>query len=995
MTSYAGQTDDSMNAFMPEHIRQSLQRCRQQFLEADADNQQFLESLDQSLNNQLDICWGGSDYASDLCMKTPEILKTLIQNGQLTQILPKKVFQQSLSEALSTIRSGDELASVLRQFRHYHQLRIIWRDLNRIADLKETTNDLSNLADCCIDAACQWHYEQLCASLGTPYSMLAPGSEPVPQKMVVLGMGKLGAGELNLSSDIDLIFCYPSKGDVQGASRSLSNQEFFVRLSQKLIAALDAKTEDGFAFRVDMRLRPYGQSGVLVLSFAAMEQYYQEHGRDWERYAMIKARAVAGDIHRGDELLKALRPFVYRRYLDFGAIEALREMKGLIHGEVCRRNMLNNIKLGPGGIREIEFIVQSFQLIHGGRERQLQQRSLLRILTALAESNYLPKKACDELSKAYYLLRNTEHALQAVADRQTQTLPTTEQDNARLAWVMGYDSCEAFYKVLDYHRKRVSYHFEQVIRNPNVNQQSAIQPNSDWKALWSARRSHEEEVKLFQRHGFTDPKAAHRCLLSLRDSKVLGTVRCQSADRIRQFIPILLQTISHTDQPNQALTQVLPIIEAVLRRTAYLVLLIENPRALEHLVKLCSASPWVSERIARHPVLLDEFLNIGSLYAPPNQQALQEELRQQLAHIPEDDLEAQMEALRYFKMAHVLRLAAAQIEGTMPLMKESDYLTWIAEAILKEVLNIAWHHLVARYGQPMETADKPCNPGFIIVGYGKLGGIELGPGSDIDLVFIHNGGLNLSTNGEREIDNNQFFARLGQRIVHILTISTASGQLYDVDMRLRPFGNSGLLASSWLTFEKYQKNEAWTWEHQALVRARVIAGCPELAAMFAAIRSTILTADRDLDDLRQKVLDMRQKMRRNLGVKETGAGTRPDTWSAQYHFHLKQDVGGIVDIEFITQYAVLAWFHEFPSLSTWSDNIRILEELEQTQLLPVQDCKKLRCIYQTYRKTLHLRALQNLGSRVSSDQFHEERKTVIAIWDRLMQTKTLQEKVSG
>ncbi|MCK5892967.1 MAG: bifunctional [glutamate--ammonia ligase]-adenylyl-L-tyrosine phosphorylase/[glutamate--ammonia-ligase] adenylyltransferase [Endozoicomonadaceae bacterium] len=980
---------------MPEHIRQLLQRCRQQFVEAGADNKQLLESLDQSLNNQLDVCWGGSDYASDLCMRLPEILKTLIQDGQLTQILPKKVIQQSLSEILLTITSEDELASALRQFRHYHQLRIIWRDLNRLADLTETMNDLSNLADCCIDGACQWLYERLCASLGTPYGLPTPESELVPQKMVVLGMGKLGACELNLSSDIDLIFCYPCIGEVQGGSCPLSNQEFFIRLSQKLIAALDAKTEDGFVFRVDMRLRPYGKSGVLVLSFAAMEQYYQDHGRDWERYAMIKARAVAGDIGQGNELLQTLKPFVYRRYLDFGAVEALREMKRLIHCEVFRRNMLNNIKLGPGGIREIEFIVQSFQLIHGGRERQLQQRSLLRILTVLTELNYLPETVCDELSKAYYLLRNTEHALQAVADRQTQTLPVAEQDNERLAWVMGYDTCQAFHKTLDYHQKRVIYHFEKVVRDPNANQQSSIQPDSDWKALWSALCSPEEEVKLFERHGFTDPKAAHRCLLNLRDSRVLSTVRRQSADRIRQFIPILLQTISHSDQPDQALTQVLPIIEAVLRRTAYLALLIENPHALEHLVKLCSASPWISERIARHPVLLDEFLNIGSLYAPPNQQVLQEELRQQLVHIPEDDLESQMEALRYFKMAHVLRLAAAQVVGTMPLMKQSDYLTWIAEAVLKEVLSIAWHHLVARYGQPMETADKPCDPGFIIVGYGKLGGVELGPGSDIDLVFIHNGGLNLSTNGECELDNNQFFIRLGQRIVHILSTSTASGQLYEVDMRLRPFGSSGLLVSSFPTFEKYQKNEAWTWEHQALVRARVIAGCPKLGAMFEVMRSTILAADRDLNELRQKVLDMRHKMRSNLGVKETGAGTRLNTWNAKHHFHLKQDVGGIVDIEFITQYVVLAWFHEFPSLSTWSDNIRILEEMEQAQILPVQDCKKLRCIYQTYRKTLHLRALQNLGSRVSSDQFHEERKTVIAIWDHLMQTETLQKKVAG
>lgn len=983
-----------MIASMPEHIRQLLQCRRQQFAESDADNRQFLESLDQTLQNQLDTCWGGSDYASDLCLRKPALFKSLIQNGELTQTLSKKAIQQSLNEKLSIATSDDELVSVLRQFRHYHQLRIIWRDLNRLVDLTTTTNDLSNLADCCIDSACQWLYERLCVSLGTPYGMPTPEAEPVPQKMVVLGMGKLGAGELNLSSDIDLIFCYPCKGETRGVSRLLSNQEFFIRLGQKLITALDANTEDGFVFRVDMRLRPYGQSGALVLSFAAMEQYYQDQGRDWERYAMIKARIVAGDIARGGDLLLALQPFVYRRYIDFGAINALRNMKRLLYREVSRLRMLNNIKLGPGGIREVEFIVQSFQLIHGGRERRLQQRSLLSILTDLAALDYLPAEACDELSKAYHFLRNTEHALQAVADRQTQDLPVTEQDDERLAWIMGYDTSQAFKTALDHHRERVTYHFEQVVRDPDSSQQPSIQTGSDWEVLWSAQRNTEEEVKLLQQHGFTDPEAAHRRLLGLRDSKVMGAVRRQSADRIRQFIPVLLHIISGTSQPDQALARVLPIIEAVLRRTAYLVLLIENPQALIHLVKLCSASAWISERVARHPVLLDEFLNLGSLYAPPKQEALQDELRQQLAHIQDDDLESQMEALRYFKMAHMLHLAAAQVAGTMPLMKESDYLTWIAEAVLKAVLGIAWNHMVARYGQPMEAPDQHCNFGFIIVGYGKLGGIELGPRSDLDLVFIYKCDPNLSTYDEREIDNSLFFVRLGQRIFHILTTSTAFGRLYDADMRLRPSGNSGLLVSSLSAFEKYQKNEAWTWEHQALVRARVIAGCPELTAAFEEIRATLLSANRDLDVLRRTVIDMRKKMRSSLGTKGTGGGTCLGTWNAQHQFHMKRDAGGIVDIEFITQYAVLAWSHQFPALLTWSDNIRILMELEKAQLLPEEICQKLRRIYQTYRKTLHLRALQNLRSSLTSDQFHEERRTVIAIWDHLMQTKTLQEATS-
>lgn len=977
-----------MTAVMPDHIRQLLQRRRQQFAAIDADTRQLLETLDQTTRHQLDICWGGSDYAAELCQRKPELLKTLVGNGQLQQPLSKAAIQQSLNDRLPDATSEEALAATLRQFRHYHQLRIIWRDLNRLADLSETTTDLSNLADCCINSACDWLYQRLCQSFGTPYGAATPESEPVAQQMIILGMGKLGAGELNLSSDLDLIFCFPDKGETRGADRTLDNQEFFTRLGQKLIAALDTKTADGFAFRVDMRLRPYGQSGALTLSFAAMVQYYQDQGRDWERYAMIKARVVAGDTRRGDELLRNLRPFVYRRYIDFSAIDALRDMKRLIRREVSRRNMQDNIKLGPGGIREIEFIVQSFQLTYGGRELRLQEPALMKALSSLEALGHLPKTAGRELSEAYRCLRNTEHALQAVADRQTQTLPATDQEYDRLAWIMGYDDRQTFQQVLSHHRKRVTYHFARVIRDPDAKRSPGRKTGNDWEVLWSALRQPEDEVRLLQRHGFTDPETVHRRLVDLRDSKVLKTVRRQGADRIRRFMPVLLQAVSHAENPDQALNRVLPIIEAVLRRTAYLVLLIENPQALEHLVRLCAASPWISEQVARHPVLLDEFLDPGNLYTPPNQETLQDELRQQLSHIPEDDLESQMEALRYFKMAHVLRLAAAQIAGTMPLMKESDYLTWIAETILKEVLGIAWRQLTTRYGQPMATPDTPCNPGFIILGYGKLGGIELGPDSDLDLVFIHSSDANLSTNGERSINNNLFFTRLGQRIVHILSTTTASGQLYEVDMRLRPSGSSGLLVTSLPAFEKYQKHAAWTWEHQALVRARGIAGCPELASRFAQIRAATLSASRDLDELRTRILDMRRKMRDTLGTRTTGAGTRPDTWHENHQFHLKQDAGGLVDIEFITQYAVLAWSHTCPALLKWSDNIRILEELEQAGLLPARDCQQLRDIYRRYRKTLHLCALQNLHSSVPADRFQKERNAVIAIWDRLLQTNS-------
>ena len=916
-------------------------------------------------------CWTGSDFAAEQCIRYPEHLEYL-HNLPATIHNFTTHHQQQLSAALAEITTENQLMQILRRYRNREMLRIIWLDLNRRISMPTTTADLSAMADQCVQQALEWLTEDLQKTLGTPFGA-AYGEKPEPQKMVVLGMGKLGANELNLSSDIDLMFTYPHQGETLGGRRSITNQEFFIRLGQRLIKVLDSQTIDGFVFRIDMRLRPYGTSGALAMSFSAMEQYYQDQGRDWERYAMIKARAIAGDLPAGRQLLQQLHPFVYRRYIDFGSISALRDMKRMIQREVNRKGMGNNIKLGPGGIREIEFIAQSFQLIHGGRDRSLQQRSLQNILKLLKAGNYLPAVAVTELDDAYVFLRNLEHAIQAIADRQTQDLPGDSITRSRIAMSMGHQDWDDLQNTLENHKAKVVKHFEAVITDSDDSDQSEDE-NDHWHAFWQSRLTENEELKLLADAGFPEPAISRQQVLSLRDGKSITRVRRQSRERLDRFIPILLKTIAESSSQDVALNRLLPLVEAVLRRTAYLVLLMENSAALEHLIKLCIASPWIADQIAKNPVLLDEFLNLGDLYDPPQKDQLADELRQQLAHIPEDDLESQMDVLRYFKMSHVLRVAAAQVSGTLPLMKESDYLTWIAEVVLKQVVAIAWHNMTERHGYPQNNEGELCDPGFIIIGYGKLGGIELGPGSDLDLVFVHDGAINKETDGARPIDSSTFYARLGQRIIHILHTQTTSGILYETDMRLRPSGSSGLLVSSFTAFEKYQQDDAWTWEHQALVRARVVAGDSALAEKFVEVRKKVLSRKRDPELLRHDVINMRQKMREHLGSKSNNDEL----------FNLKHDSGGIVDIEFLMQYAVLNCACDYDDLSKWTDNVRISEELEKAGLISSEDAYWLMEAYKTFRMGIHQKALQNEPPLADEKMAKEYRERVTNVWQLLI-----------
>ncbi|MBU3068979.1 bifunctional [glutamate--ammonia ligase]-adenylyl-L-tyrosine phosphorylase/[glutamate--ammonia-ligase] adenylyltransferase [Aestuariicella sp. G3-2] len=946
---------------------------------------------------QLARLWVTSDYAAKIALdQTDPFLLWLGSEPYaqtLTQVemagqLALRLAEHNLDITSDGFEADDKAFDrQLRCFRRDMMLRILWRDFCRLADMTETTRDMSHLAEVTIQAAMAYHHHQLQGRFGIPMGKYSN----TPQPMVVLGMGKLGGFELNVSSDIDLIFTYPESGETQpgdtGAKRSISNQEYFIKLGQKVINSLDSVTGDGFVFRVDMRLRPYGQSGALVLNFDAMEEYYQTQGREWERYAMIKARVVSGEVmpggeQAGEQLMDLLRPFTYRRYLDFSAIDSMRDMKTLINREVQRKGISTDVKLGAGGIREIEFIVQVFQMIRGGKDVRLRERQVLLLLPLLEEEGFLPEGAAAELSDAYIFLRNTEHGIQGYQDKQTQSLPVDEPDQERLAWLMGYDSFEIFHEDLADFRVRVNAHFQDVIAEPEDSKQSD-DDFAEWEPLWPKQSGPEDVLpdlehytSQLQEKGVVEPQQVAEILLELLSSRALQTMQVDGRTRLDALMPRLLALLSELQEPAETLRRILVLVEAVVRRTAYLLLLVENPDALRQLVRLCGSSSWIADQLAQHPALLDELLDPRSLYSPPDKNALRDELRQQVLRVSWDDLEGQMETLRYFRMAHGLRVAASEVTDVLPLMKVSDYLTWLAEVILEHVLNLAWQQMVERHGRPQPVDGQP-EPDFVVVGYGKLGGIELGHGSDLDLVFIHDASAKGYSDGERSIDNQTFFTRLGQKMIHILNTQTISGKLYEVDMRLRPSGNSGLLVSSLTAFEKYQRNEAWTWEHQALTRARVVAGGERLTAEFEALRNDLLQQERDETSLKQDVVEMREKMRAHLGTKGS------EEKKAE-QFHLKQDAGGIVDIEFLVQYAVLAWSVKAPELCRWSDNIRILETLQQVGLLADEEASQLIEAYKAYRSAGHRLALQRLPGVVGGEEFQAERESVKQIWNRYL-----------
>lgn len=904
-----------------------------------------------------------SDYAETTAIRLSDWFQAALNSGNFAEPFNLAVLQAACADLLgevddstgagsyagaafsageaSSATAMTDLQKGLRIIRQRHQLWAVWRHCLGSATLEETTEACTVMADGLIDAALSRLYAWLAAERGTPMGAVSGD----PQRMVVIAMGKLGARELNLSSDVDLMFCFPERGKtseptVSSGSRKKGgelNQQFFVRLGQQLIQALDPVTEDGFVFRVDMRLRPFGGSGPLALEFSGVEDYYTTQGRDWERYALMKARPCAGDIETGQTLLDDLRSFVYRRYLDFGAIDALREMKARL---VADRKHPEDVKLGPGGIRDVEFSVQMQQMIWGGRETVLRSRRLLEVLNALPGLGHMDTAQAAMLERGYRFLRDTEHSIQAEGDRQTQRLPENDASRARLAACMDFDSYDDFLTALDGHRTAIAVVFDELLGSPEAE-------SSRGQRVWNA----PDELENLASAGFRRPQAAEEVLFGLMTARDRGAVSSEARSRLDTLMPNLIEDVLDQSDPDLALARVAPIIRAVLRRSAYLALLSENPHARAHFVELVGTSLWLAGALADHPAFFDSLLDERLLTMVPDRDELALALKTELA-VAAGDFERSLEIMREFKSHHVFNVALAELRGTLPLMRVSDALTWLAEAMLGAALTLAWNENLERF--PEHENERP----FLIVGYGKLGGIELGPGSDLDVVFIH----------DLPVSASQFLHRLIRRLLHVLTAPTYNGTLYEIDTRLRPSGNAGTMVSSLEAFVDYQNKQAWTWEHQALVRARPVAGDPDLAARFEVVRRELLGQKRDRQELSEAVQSMRERMRAQLDADEEAS-------------NLKRGSGGIVDIEFVVQYLVLAHAHDHPALTEFTDNVRILDAVEVADLLPGTAATRLKEAYLGLRAEWHRSVLDIPDTERAVQTLSRYRDDVRAIWE--------------
>ncbi len=924
-------------------------------------------ALDAELRAQLPRVWAASDFVADTCLRHPPWLDWLATAGRLHDAADRGWLAQALAESLSAEADDVQFMDALRRFRRRQLARIAWRDLAGLATIDTVLEELSLLADVCIVAACARAERELAARHGAPSSRDG-GTLP----LTVLGMGKLGGGELNFSSDIDLVFLFAEHGET-GGRRPLTHEEYFNRLARRVAQLLGTVTHEGFVYRVDLRLRPFGESGPLVVSFGAFEDYLQQHGRDWERYAYVKARPIVGG-ERFDELYRnVLRPFVYRRYLDFGVFESLRAMKELIAREVERRELEDNIKLGPGGIREIEFIVQAFQLIRGGSDPRLQSRALLRALDLLAGQKLLPAAAVSELAAAYRFLRRVENRLQERNDEQTHELPVEEVDRVRLAASMGARTWDDFAAELRGHRERVSTHFLMLGFGPAPRARTGAE--RDLERFLDADLDEERRAVLLRDSGVIDTASVLASLARLRDSAYLRRLDAAGRRRLTSLLPKLLQRIAGRDSEAVALGRVLHVVERIGGRTVYLALLNENSLALSRLVDLCAQSGFLAEQIAAFPLLLDELLDRRLIEAPPTREELAAELRGRMAGAGAEEPEHQVELLRQFQRAAVFRIAVADLSGRLPIMKVSDRLTDIAELIVQEALELAWTQITARHGLPQRDDGDGAQPaGLIVVAYGKFGGYELGYGSDLDLVFLHDSAGDIErTTGPVAVENSVFFLRLVQRLVHLLTVHSAAGRLYEVDTRLRPSGKGGLLAQSITGFEQYQRADAWTWEHQALLRARAVAGPQALRERFEVLRVDVLREAVRRNRLREDVRAMRERMRAELSRGRAGT------------FDLKQDAGGIADIEFLAQYWALHWAPRYAELVTFPDVIRQLESLASVTLVPQSTVDVLTDAYRAYRQRIHHLSLEAGGSVVPEGEFAAQRAAVRAIWNATME----------
>lgn len=903
-----------------------------------------------------------SRYAQRLIASEPTLAVDLLKN--INNPYYRNEMQSFLDSHADNIDDETTLHRVLRHLRKRVILRLAARDLSGLADLTEIMASMTDLAETTINFALKYHENWLMASarFGQPKGEKCAAT----QHLLVVAMGKLGGGELNVSSDVDLVFVYPEDGETDG-NRSISNHDFFSRLGRKLIVSLNEYTVDGYVFRVDMRLRPYGENSPLAISFATLEEYFLKQGREWERHAWIKSRVIAGSSEAGSILMEQIsRPFVYRRYLDFGAYESMRRLHAQLRKEVERREMHDNIKLGPGGIREIEFITQVFQLIRGGRDVDLCIRPTLTALKRLQKKQHLPAQAFTELTEAYYFLRKLEHRLQYLDDQQTQTLPENPEDQTLVAAAMGFSGYQNFLQQLDVHRTNVTRHFELIFAAPRKSPAHDMLANL-WQTPTKDATKTEAATTQLSTLGFTEPAKTSERLQKFYNSGFFQQLPESSQQQINALVPLFIEVVAKYPPVDITLERMLQLLENISLHTHYLALLHEHPHTLQRVAKVVSTSQWASDYLGRHPILLDELLRHDAPRKIPDWHALKKELAYQLNHAnnpKKNVIEWQMDVLRHFQHAQVFRLLVNDLEGMLLPETLSDHLTELADLVLHTVLNLAWSDLKKRHRE---------TPVFAIIGYGKLGGKELGYASDLDIIFLYE---------DDHPEASKTYTKLGQSINAWLTNHTSAGILYLTDLRLRPNGASGLLVHSTEAFAKYQHKQAWVWEHQALTRARFVTGDHRVAKNFETIRKEILCQQRNQTDLKQKILEMREKM--------LDAHPNPTTL-----FDIKHDRGGIIDVEFIVQYLVLSHACNHPELTGNIGNIALLKLAGELKLIPLEIAEAVRVAYREFRRIQHRLRLSEdsywVGStpgaeksqkstRIDADCLKEARLAVLQLW---------------
>lgn len=936
------------------------------------EDKQLVLKVDSFFLSTVAKVWACSDFVATTCIHYPEMVQDLLASGGLEKHVSPSDFRQQY-DALGSEFCHDEIlfAKQLRLFRNQQMLRIAWRDLSGLSSLHDTSGELSHLADFCLERGLAILSRIMYEKFGYPLD-----KKGQVQQLLIAALGKLGGSDLNFSSDIDLIFIYPTQGETQNGPRSLTHDVFFTRLAQGLVRLLSECNQDGFVFRVDMRLRPFGEMGPLVHSYCSVENYYQEQGRDWERYALLKARLISQDGAFKKKVETLFKRFVYRRYLDYGIIDALRDLKKMMDNERRRKRLKNNVKRGSGGIREIEFIIQSLQLVRGGKETLLQTNDFYQAIDLLSQSQYLTQVLASQLRDSYTFFRILENRLQMLEDKQTQQLPTSDRQQQQILLSMGYGAWDEFVVVIQEKSQPVENYYTVLGSSPIAiegGKDSTTGQDDDvsyYQNIWLKKIDASVAQRFLARQGVVNEMEFIHLLEQFSLSYGLTKMSSRARKRLDRLMPVIISKLTSEDNGTICLARMIPILEAISRRSAYLALLLENPGAIDYLVELCSQSSWLAKEISRYPILLDELLD-RRIAAVMTFDELEQELRQLLLLVPEDDLEHQMEVLRQFKHSLLLRTANFSLSSAKNNQLVSRQLSDIGAVIVAEVVKLAWKNLVQRHGYPVSEDNPGGQMKFAVLAYGSFGAYDLSYLSDLDLVFLHDAQTDPMTNGRRPLSHQQFYLKLAQKVIHLLSTRTLSGTLYDLDLRLRPSGSAGLLVSSFSAFAEYQMEHAWIWEHQALTKGRFITGDGAIKEQFHQLRKQALCRPREEKDLKNQIIDMRSKMRQNA---QKVPGEK---------FDVKLSPGGLTDIEFMVQYWILRWAKEYPEFIANYEMGKILALIAGSGIVPEPCVRGLLSAHQKYKDLIHQAALQEQPAIFEASEFAEHSDVVMDVWNRV------------